>query len=247
MSLIKRGIVSLTMAANAVGLTPEVAKSADKPLQGETSKPVAGSKIGSEQTPAELFVPSPKSEEATGTTVAANSPSTTENREIVTPSPSANLTFKEFTPVKGSEVDDKMTASQIVRIAHEHGLISNEVVNDKKSNAYAQFIEAIRAVKVEQRGLALNRTVTSLSNLVESEVFTVSEARDIMMRHTNAANYITTRLNGKFTEQAKAISELDRSKSKEYYKALMQVESVADGNRLLDRLKNDSQQHLTKN
>lgn len=80
MGFIKNAFVTGTMALTAFGPKPD-AKADEKPPKPESTKPAAVSKVGSEIIPetktSELFVPSPRSERVAGTTIAANSPSTT--------------------------------------------------------------------------------------------------------------------------------------------------------------------------
>jgi len=154
-------------------------------------------------------------------------------------SPTANLTFKDFNPVTEKELPKSVTdVDQMVKVAYYHGLVSREVLT-KGTFARKEFIAAIISTG-DNRAEKLRPMIIALSNLITDEVLTKMQARDFLMRHWHTASYITTHLDKDVTGR----SRLDPNKASVYYEDLMEIKDVKQGDRLEDRLINESDDYV---
>jgi hypothetical protein len=154
-------------------------------------------------------------------------------------SPTENLTFNKFKPVEEKEIPKDMTdVNGMVIVAHEHGLISDEVGNTS-SKARKVFIAAIESTG-KNRASKLRPMILSLSNLVQDKILTETQARDFLMKHWHTASFIATHLD----KDSSGERRLDPQKAKQYYEALMQINEIRQGDRLEDTLKEESSKYV---
>ncbi len=159
-------------------------------------------------------------------------------------SPTSSLTFNQFKSIDQSQLEKITSLPEIISLAYKNGFLSDEAVNHRNSEARKQLMKALSSLKDEDsRVRALKDLVVSLSNLVQDKVITQEQARDMIMKHSHAAAFIAIKLDGRMTNEGSKIIELDRAKVNHYYRELLKIEDVPQGNELIKKLRTELQQY----